>query len=576
MTYNVWLDDEAQPEVLFIDGSNNLNTDGWITINIDIPNNTKQLKFKISVKQNGSDMAGIDNIIVLGEPISPCKEIMISEYLEGTSSTTLRNNYIELYNPTGSDIDLSAYVLVKYSGKNTIASSSLSLSGYIPAHDTYLIEDDQENLNIDADLSTNSAVMNYNGDDKLALKYGETIIDLIGIIGDSTVFAKDLSLRRKSMIQSPNNQFDPFEWDTYGLEEVTNLNQHTSYCEGPLPEIVVEALGRPINDGSKVTTLNNNTYFGSLPFEKDSLLSGSYTIKNVGTKDLEIYEISISGEEALDFNVNFTGPKIVVPNDSLTFSVDFKPSSRGLSTARVIINNNDPSENPFDFLIQGEGTGHGNDPLIISQYYEGDGNNKWLEVTNIGQEVSPENMYYLALFWNQDTQNPIGSKPSRKKLIPSLNPGQTLKFSATLNVNGPAYAIDGQEIKTTVCSFTGDDIHHRRLTCPVGADEASQLTVVNIEIKVVDSLESIKRHVDIFHVQQSAVRCIEAITNTGCQKVVYLVASKQLTTGISTHVDRLLQIPVTPLGKNNVENTNRPPNAKIHSSGSATVNQLFA
>ena len=458
MTYNVWLDDEAQPEVLFIDGSNNLNTDGWITINIDIPNNTKQLKFKISVKQNGSDMAGIDNIIVLGEPISPCTEIMISEYLEGTSSRTVRNNYIELYNPTGSDIDLSAYVLVKYSGKNTIASSSLSLSGNIPAHDTYLIEDDQENLNIDADLSTNSAVMNYNGDDKLALKYRETIIDLIGIIGDSTVFAKDLSLRRKSMIQSPNNQFDPFEWDTYGLEEVTNLNQHTSYCEGPLPEIVVEALGRPINDGSKVTTLNNNTYFGSLPFEKDSLLSGSYTIKNVGTKDLEIYEISISGEEALDFNVNFTGPKIVVPNDSLTFSVDFKPSSRGLSTARVIINNNDPSENPFDFLIQGEGTGHGNDPLIISQYYEGDGNNKWLEVTNIGQEVSPENMYYLALFWNQDTQNPIGSKPSRKKLIPSLNPGQTLKFSATLNVNGPAYAIDGQEIKTTVCSFTGDDI----------------------------------------------------------------------------------------------------------------------
>jgi len=425
MTYTLWFNDEAQPEVLFIDGSNNLNTDGWTTINLDIPNNTKQLKFKISVKQNGSDMAGIDNIIVLGEPISPCKEIMISEYLEGTSSTTIRNNYIELYNPTGSNIDLSAYALVKYSGKNPIATSSLSLSGYIPAHDTYLIEDDQENLNINADLSTNSAVMNYNGDDKLALKYGETIIDLIGIIGDSTVFAKDLGLRRKSMIQSPNNQFDLFEWDTYGLEEVTDLDQHTSYCEGPLPEIFVEALGHSINDGSNVTTSINNTYFGSLPFEKDSLLSRSYTIKNQGTKDLEIYDILISSEKATDFNMNFSGPKIVLPTDSLTFSIDFKPLSLGLSTARVVIINNDPSENPFDFLIQGEGTGHGNHPLIISQYYEGEGNNKWLEITNIGQEVSPENMYYLALFWNQDTQNPIGSKPSRKKLIPSLIPGQT-------------------------------------------------------------------------------------------------------------------------------------------------------
>ena len=458
MTYQVWLDDKPQTEVLFIDGSNDLNTDGWITINIDIPNNINQLKFKLSVKQNGSDMAGIDNIQLMGEPLTPCSDILISEYVEGTSSTTVRNNYIELYNPTGSAIDLSTYVLVKYTGKNTIASASLNLSGSILAHGTYLIEDDQENLNIDADLSTNSAVMNYNGDDKLALKYEQTIIDLIGIIGDSTAFAKDISLRRKSMIQNPNNQFDSIEWDSYGLEEVTDLNKHSSYCEGPLPEILVEALGHPINDGSSATTLNNNTYFGSVPLEKDSLLIRSYTIKNDGTKDLKINEILISGEEALDFNVNFTGPKIVVPNDSLIFSIGFKPSSLGLSTARVEISNDDPSENPFDFIIQGEGTGHGDHPLIISQYYEGEGNNKWLEITNIGQEASPENTYYLALFWNQDAQNPVGIKPSRKKLIPSLIPGQTLKFSATLNVNGPAYAIDGQEIKTTVCSFTGDDI----------------------------------------------------------------------------------------------------------------------
>ena len=235
-------------------------------------------------------------------------------------------------------------------------------------------------------LSTNSAVMDYNGDDKLALKFGETIIDLIGIIGDSIVFAKDISLRRKSMIQSPNNQFDLLEWGSYGLEEVADLNQHSSYCEGPLPKIAVEALGHSINDGSKATTLKNNTYYGSLPFEKDSLLSRSYTIKNHGTKDLEIYEILISGEEAIDFNLNFTGPKNVVPNDSLMFSIDYKPTRLGLSTAKVAINNNDPSENPFDFIIQGEGTGHGNHPLIISQYYEGEGNNKWLEITNIGPE----------------------------------------------------------------------------------------------------------------------------------------------------------------------------------------------
>ena len=458
MSYQLWLDEEAQPQVLFIEGSNDYSTKGWVKIEINIPNHVSTVKFKINVKQNGADLAGIDHIELMGDALILCDQLMISEYVEGSSSATERNNYIELYNPTQSPIDLVPYSLVKYTGKNTVISASLNLTGSIPALGTYLIEDDQETLNIDADLSTNSAVMNFNGDDKVALARNENHIDIIGIIGDSLVFAKDITLRRKSNIQSPNNQYDPSEWDTYGLEQVNDLSKHASLCEGELPEIAVEAQGRPISDGNNGTSLRNNTYLGSLPLEKDSLLTRSFTVKNYGTMNLEINEINIRGADAINFNVTFTGPATIVPNDSLTFAVTYKPSRLGLSTARLEIVNNDASENPYDFKIQGEGTGPSNQPLMITQYYEGEGNNKWLEITNISQQISPENTYYLALYWNEDTQNPIGINPSRKKLIPSLNPGQSLKYSATLNVNGPVYALDGQEIKSAVCSFTGDDI----------------------------------------------------------------------------------------------------------------------
>lgn len=458
MTYQLWLDDQAQPQVLFIDGGNDLSTDGWISIDVTIPNHISSVKFKINVKQNGADLAGIDHIRITGETISPCSELMISEYVEGSSSATERNNYIELYNPTRSDIDLTPYSLIKYTGKNTVISASLNLTGSITALGTYLIEDDQEALNINADLSTNSAVMNFNGDDKIALAHKEQLIDIIGVPGDSLVFARDLTLRRKSHIQSPNNQYDPYEWDTYGLEEVNDLGNHASYCEGALPEIALEAMGRPISDGSNNTSLRNNTYLGSLPLEKDSLLIRSYTIKNYGNKDLGISEIKITGTDAADFNTDFYGPGTISPNDSLIFEISYAPSRLGLSTARLEIVNSDASENPYDFKIQGEGTGPVNHPLIISQYYEGEGNNKWVEITNISQQATPENTYYLALFWNEDTHHPVGINPSRKKIIPSMNPGQSLKYSATLNVNGPAYALDGQEIKTTVCSFTGDDM----------------------------------------------------------------------------------------------------------------------
>ena len=458
MKYQVWFDDQVQSEIFFIEGGDDLTTNGWNTVKIIIPNSTSRVKLMISVKQNGSDTAGIDRIQLQGDLLVACSQVMISEYLEGSSSSNTRNNYIELYNATENPIDLGAYELHKYTGSNTAVSSVLTLSGIIPAHGTYLIEDDQETLNIQADLSTNSAVMNFNGDDKIALVYDKNITDIIGVLGDSLDFAKDLTLRRKSNVQNANNQYNPMEWDIYKLEDTGNLNRHVSSCEGQIPEIHLEALGYPLMDGSDETSMLNNTYFGSVPVKSDSSLTRSYTIKNLGDADLDIISISLSGHDANDFKTTFQGPALIAPLDSLSFSIIYKPFEPGLSTARVEITNSDASENPFDFKIHAESTGPTTHPLMITQYYEGSGNNKWIEITNLGTQTSQENTYYLALFWNDDAKSPIGINPSRKKLIPSLVPGASVTFRATLNVDSPAYALSGKEIGSTVCSFTGDDI----------------------------------------------------------------------------------------------------------------------
>ena len=110
----------------------------------------------------------------------------------------------------------------------------------------------------------------------------------------------------------------------------------------------------------------------------------------------------------------------IPPKDSINLKLFYTPDSLSLHTATIEILNNDPSENPFNFVIQGEGTGPTNHPLIISQYYEGNANNKWLEITNSANQRSPENSYYLALYRNDDTKEPIGLKPYRKVLIPPL------------------------------------------------------------------------------------------------------------------------------------------------------------
>ena len=458
--FEIILDEVSQGEVLLFEGNNNLSSNGWETATIHIPNTASQIKLIISIKQNGQDdYLGIDHVKLVGIQIVYCSELMISEYIEGTSSSTdFRNNYIEIYNATDQEITLDNYDLTKYTNGNLDPTGSVPLNGTISPYGTILIEDITENLGIDANFSTNSSVMDFNGNDKIVLRKNEEIIDLIGIIGDNANFAEDITLRRKSNIQSPNNQYNPDEWDMYGLEDTSNLNSHTSYCSGNIPEIEVTGNYNNITNGSLTTNINNNTYFGGIEALSDNSITKSFTIKNTGNDILNLGEFQILGSNASDFSLIPVSTLVVSPTDSIQFEVNFTPSSKGIKTAMLTINNNDASENPFSFIIKGEGTGTSSSPLMITQYYEGNGNNKWIEITNISDTTTQDNDFFLALYRNKDASNPIGIKPTVKKMIPGLNPKETIKYCSSLNVDTPAYAIDGNEIKTNICTFNGDDI----------------------------------------------------------------------------------------------------------------------
>ncbi len=454
LKYELFFDGISQGEVIFFEGDQNKSTNNWETLHINIPNHINRLKWILSVKQNGNDdYAGIDHIELTGKEIMPCGELMISEYVEGSSN----NKYLELYNPTESEIELSEYNLTRFVGKDTIPSGNLILSGNIPPYGTYLIENQNESLNVQADLSTGS-IMSFNGDDKIALRKGEEIIDLIGIIGDSLYFAKDVTLRRKSHIQSPNNEYNPVEWDVYETDDISDLGKHISSCSGPIPEIEVTGNQISIGDGSFASDVQKDTWFGMIPFPSDSVVTKNFTIKNTGSKALTISEISLEGEDTGEFKLQENTGFVLAVNDSLLFSVAFNPSSTGLKTAEINIYSDDASENPFNFIIQAEATGYTGNPVIISQYYKGDGNNKWIEVTNISGEIIPENTYFVSLYQTDKIPNPQNTKPSYSKEIPKLEPGETIKFRPSLNVTLPEYALDGTSIKSNVCFFDADDI----------------------------------------------------------------------------------------------------------------------
>lgn len=208
-----------------------------------------------------------------------CSELFISEYIEGSGN----DKALEIYNPTGSAIDLTGYRIERFSnGQATSAGTAgvdvggvLNLTGTIAAHSTFVIANGQT-TNQGANSPMCSPVLQamaqqldgaypaptyMNGNDAIALFHGAVMIDLLGKIGDASMassqswsdafpydgsagawWTKDQTLIRKSSVKvGVSVNPDPFivtaEWDSLPKDTWTNLGQHVCDCPLGLNEL---------------------------------------------------------------------------------------------------------------------------------------------------------------------------------------------------------------------------------------------------------------------------------------------------------------------------------------------------
>ncbi|TCI69652.1 MULTISPECIES: chitobiase/beta-hexosaminidase C-terminal domain-containing protein [unclassified Exiguobacterium] len=162
-------------------------------------------------------------------------DLFISEYVEGSSN----NKAIELFNGTNAAIDLSAYKLELYSNGGTAPGTTLNLTGTLEPGGTYVIVNASASDALKAKSNTTSGVTNFNGDDTLVLKKGDTVLDVFGQVGfdpgtkwGTTVATADQSLVRKDTVTTGDangaDAFDPAtEWNTQPIDTFTNLGSHT-------------------------------------------------------------------------------------------------------------------------------------------------------------------------------------------------------------------------------------------------------------------------------------------------------------------------------------------------------------
>ena len=163
-------------------------------------------------------------------------DLFISEYVEGSSN----NKAIEIYNGTGSAVNLAGYSVQMFFNGSTAAGLTVNLAGTVDNGDVWIVANSNAAPAILAVGNQFNASGFFNGDDAVALVKDGTQIDVIGQIGfdpgtawsGGGVSTVDTTLRRKATIQTgdPNggDAFDPsVQWEGFPIDTFDGLGGHS-------------------------------------------------------------------------------------------------------------------------------------------------------------------------------------------------------------------------------------------------------------------------------------------------------------------------------------------------------------
>lgn len=151
--------------------------------------------------------------------------LIISEYSEGASF----NKFLEITNISDKDIDLSAYLLRIYTNGNESSTNQVQLSGTLAAGASKVYKNSKADATLPDGVEAEAIddnVINFNGNDPMAIICNDEIADLLGEIGSSADFGKDVTLRRLSTVTAPTATYNSEEWETLGMDDLTGFGSH--------------------------------------------------------------------------------------------------------------------------------------------------------------------------------------------------------------------------------------------------------------------------------------------------------------------------------------------------------------
>ena len=233
---------------------------------------------------------------VLGVAAATPTDLFISEYVDGASN----NKAIEIFNGTGSSVDLSAggYAIQVYSNGATTATTTTPLAGMLASGDVFVVGNASADVPEILTADQLSAGINFNGNDAVVLRIGTSgpILDIIGQIGvdpglgwgSGEQTTNDRTLVRKPTVsagRTTNDAFDPAtEWDAYPFATYSQLGSHLFDAGGGSSSGTVTADVTMAASAACLELSSTSISFGTLGFgAEDVPATPSLTVTNCAT-----------------------------------------------------------------------------------------------------------------------------------------------------------------------------------------------------------------------------------------------------------------------------------------------------
>lgn len=201
-------------------------------------------------------------------------DLYFSMYGEGSSN----NKFLEIYNGTGSPVDLAGYSVELYANGAATASNTQTFPAMtmLAAGDVYVLRNSSAALAaIISAADIPSSTCNYNGDDAVALLKAGIVIDVIGqigtdpgaswAVGSTTDGTSNHTIVRKLTVCSPNAvNLSSFgtddatsEWIVYAIDaELGQLGSHNGCSTAPSLTITAPANATVFNPLTTSVNIN--------------------------------------------------------------------------------------------------------------------------------------------------------------------------------------------------------------------------------------------------------------------------------------------------------------------------------